>query len=83
MYTPQDVISISVYDATIVSYTKVALMRKFRSKMSKWKLSLSAHLPVSPYFSNYDDEHHKPNNFEMAALGNSHKLHGFCIYSKT
>ena len=54
-------------------------MRKFRSKMSKWKLSLSAHLPASPHFGKYDDQHHKPNNFEMAVLDNSLKPRGFCI----
>ena len=59
------------------------LIRNLRSKMLKRKLSLSAHLPASPYFSNYDyDEHHKPNNFEIEALENSHKLHGFCIKVK-
>ena len=57
-------------------------MRKFRSKMSKCKLSLSYHLPASPYFSNCDNQHHKLNNFEMAALDSSHKLHGFCIQVK-
>ena len=30
-------------------------------------------------FSNSDDQHHKPTNFEMTALDSSHKLHGFCI----
>ena len=49
------------------------LMRKVRSKMSKWKLSLSTHQPVNPWFSNCDDQHHKPNNFEMAALESSLK----------
>ena len=57
-------------------------MRNFRSKTSKWKLSLSAHMPASPYFSNCDDEHHKPNNFEMAAYDSSHKLHGLYIQVK-
>ena len=57
-------------------------MRKFRSKMSKCKLSLSYHLPASPYFSNCDNQQHKLNNFEMAALESSHKLHGFCIQVK-
>ena len=58
------------------------LMRKVRSKMSKWKLSLSTHQPVSPWFSNCDDQHHKPNNFEMAALDSSHKLLSFRILVK-
>ena len=50
--------------------------------MSKWKLSLSTHQPVNPWFSNCDDQHHKPNNFEMAALDSSHKLPSFCILIK-
>ena len=83
MHIPQDVISISVYDATIMSQRErnalTCFNEKARSKMSKWKLSLSNNLPASPYFSNYDDQNLKPNNFEMAALDNSHKLHGFCI----
>ena len=57
-------------------------MRNFESKMSKWKLSLSTHLPASHYFSNCDDQHHKPNNFERTALDSSYKLHGFCISVK-
>ena len=50
--------------------------------MSKWKLSVSAHLPASPYFSNSDDQHHKPKNFQMVALDSSHNLHDFCIQVK-
>ena len=44
--------------------------------------SLSTHLPASPYFSNYVDQHHKSNTFEMAPLDSSQKLHGFCISVK-
>ena len=61
---------------------QLVLMRNVRLKLSKWKLSLSAHLPVSPYFRNCDDQHDKPNNFEMAALDSSHKLHCLCIQVK-
>ena len=39
----------------------------------------SSACPYRPYFSDSDDQHHKPNNFEMAALDRSHKLHDFCI----
>ena len=35
-----------------------------------------------PLFNNCDDQHHKPNNFEMAALDSSHKLPSFCILIK-
>ena len=34
------------------------------------------------YFSNCYQHTNNPNNFVMAALHSSHKLHGFCIYVK-
>ena len=72
----------SVYDVTIVSpkilrNVLTCLNEKVQIKNVKMEtLSLSASLPTSPYFRNCD--RHKPNNFVMAALNSSHKLHDSC-----
>ena len=63
----QDVIKMSVSDTTILS----CFNEKIQIKNVKMK---------TLYFSNCD--RHKPNNFVMAALSSSHKLHGFCIEVK-
>ena len=73
IYIPQGINPISVYDATTVSQKKRNALTCFNKRFRKCQNINFL------YFSNCDDQHHKPNNFEIAALDSSCKLNGFCI----
>ena len=74
-YIPQDVISISAYDATIVWQKERHALTCFNEKVQIKNVKMET-------FSIRPCDQHKSNNFKMAVLNSSHKIHGFCIEGK-